>query len=147
MLSILKSPATRKSGSATASSAIRLSCAAALIALLAACVTPPPQVGLTDLSARPGEKALLAGIRSYEEAQYPEAEKLLSEALAAGFTVRKDAALAHKYLAFIYCTSVREDACKQAFRAARAADPAFALSKSESGHPQWAPVYKQVMAE
>lgn len=123
-------------------------CAAfSLALLLAGCAAPPAQIGLTDLSARPGEKALLAGIRAYEEAQYAEAEKSLSEALAAGFTVKKDAALAHKYLAFIYCTSARAENCKHAFQAARAADPAFSLSKKEAGHPQWGPVYKQVMGE
>ena len=26
----------------------------------------------------------------------------------------------------------------------RAADPAFALSKSEAGHPQWGPVYQRL---
>ena len=121
--------------------------AMSLAPLLVACATPPAQVGLSDLSARPAEKALLSGMRSYEEAQYPEAEKSLTEALAADFTVKKDASLAHKYLAFIYCTSARMEECKQAFLAARAADPSFSLSKKEVGHPQWGPVYKQVIGE
>lgn len=118
-----------------------------LALVLAGCAAPEAQVGLSDLSARPGEKALLSGIRSYEDAQYVEAEKSLTLALGSGFTVKKDAALAHKYLAFIFCTSARIDACKQAFRSARMADPGFELTKSEVGHPQWGPVYKQVMAE
>lgn len=117
------------------------------IALLAGCATPVPQVGLTDLSTRPGEKALLSGIRSYEDAQYTTAEKQLNEAIVAGFTVQKDAALAHKYLAFIYCTSDRNEECKKAFLAARAADPSFTLSKKEVGHPQWSSIYKQVFGE
>lgn len=121
--------------------------ALSLAALLAGCVAPEAQVGLSDLSARPGEKALLSGIRAYEEAQYPEAEKSLTEALTAGFTVKKDASLAHKYLAFIYCTTARTEECKQAFLAARVADPGFSLSKKEVGHPQWGPVYKQVIGE
>ncbi len=121
--------------------------ALSLGALLAGCAAPPAQVGLSDLSARPGEKALLAGIRAYEEAQYADAEKSLTEGLAAGFTVKKDASLAHKYLAFIYCTSARTEECKQAFLAARAADPNFSLTKKEVGHPQWGPVYKQVIGE
>ena len=116
-------------------------------ALLTACAAPEVQVGLSDLSARPGEKALLSGIRAYEEAQYPEAEKSLTEALAAGFTVKKDASLAHKYLAFIYCTSARIDECKKSFLAARAADPGFSLNKQEVGHPQWGPIYKQAISE
>lgn len=130
-------------------SIISKSCTAVLLSslaiLLTGCVAPEAQIGLSDLSARPAEKALLAGIRSYEEAQYAEAEKSLSASLAAGFTVSKDAALAHKYLAFIYCTSSRLEECKRAFAAARAVDPGFVLNKKEVGHPQWGPVYKQTL--
>jgi hypothetical protein len=35
--------------------------------------------------------------------------------------------------------------CEASFRAARQADPTFALSKSEAGHPVWGPVYKRVV--
>ena len=130
-------------------SIISKTCTAVLLSslaiLLTGCVAPEAQIGLSDLSARPAEKALLAGIRSYEEAQYAEAERSLSASLAAGFTVPKDAALAHKYLAFIYCTSARLEECKRAFTAARAVDPSFVLSKKEVGHPQWGPVYKQTL--
>jgi len=49
---------------------------------------------------------------------------------------------AHKTLAFIYCTSGRKAECEAAFRAARVADPAFALNKAEAGHPVWGPVYE-----
>lgn len=121
--------------------------ALSFVSVLAGCAAPEAQVGLSDLSARPGEKALLSGIRAYEEAQYPEAEKSLNEALTAGFTVKKDASLAHKYLAFLYCTSGRTEECRQAFLAARAADPGFSLSKKEIGHPQWGPVYRQAIGE
>lgn len=150
MQSRLKSIQKKKSRSLIASSSSGICTALAAIslsALLAGCAAPPAQVGLSDLSARPGEKALLAGIRAYEEAQYAEAEKSLKEGLAAGFTVKKDASLAHKYLAFIYCTSERTEECKQAFLAARAADPSFSLTKKEVGHPQWGPVYRQVIGE
>ncbi len=131
------------------SSTLRLILIGALLALVSACVTqaPQPQLGLSDLLNRPAEKALLTGMHLYEDAQYADAEKSLSDALEKGLTVKKDAALAHKYLAFIYCTSSRIDACKKSFRAARASDPAFMLNKSESGHPLWGPVYRQVMAE
>ncbi|MGZ3236283.1 MAG: TssQ family T6SS-associated lipoprotein [Burkholderiaceae bacterium] len=132
------------------SKSIRLSFAGMLLVLLAACATQPtqpPQVGLSDLLNQPGEKALLNGIHLYEDAQYADAEKSFSSSLEKGFVVKKDAALAYKYLAFIYCTSSRIDACKKSFRAARASDPSFMLNKSESGHPQWGPVYRQVIAE
>jgi Tfp pilus assembly protein PilF len=121
--------------------------AAAFSALLAGCAVPPDSapVGLTDIAERPAEKALLAGIRAYDDGQYAEAEKHLGNAVKAGLSSSKDRAAAQKYLAFIYCTSNRQANCEAAFRAARQADPAFALSKSESGHPLWGPTYKRVV--
>jgi Tfp pilus assembly protein PilF len=117
--------------------------AALLLALLAGCVVPPSP-GLMDVSERPAEKALLAGMRAYEDGQYPQAEQSLNQALTAGLASPKDRAAAHKYLAFIFCTSSRVPACEAQFRAARGDDPAFALSKAEAGHPQWGPVYQRV---
>lgn len=115
------------------------------VLLAAGCVQPPTQpVGLTDVAERPAEKALLAGIRAYDDGQYAEAERQLGSAVKAGLGSPKDRAAAQKYLAFIYCTSNRAADCEAAFRAARQADPAFALSRSEAGHPLWGPVYKRV---
>jgi hypothetical protein len=119
----------------------------AALALLAGCGTKPPAAapsGLMDVAERPAEKALLAGIRAYDDAQYAEAEKQFRQALGAGLNSAKDRAAAHKHLAFIACTSNRMNECEAAFVAARQADPAFALSKSEAGHPLWGPVYKRL---
>ena len=117
-----------------------------LIALLSACVVPPTaSPGLMDVAERPAEKALLAGLRAYDDAQYPLAEAQLTDALKNGLASPRDRAVAHKHLAFIYCTSDRVKACEDEFRAARVADPAFALSKSEAGHPRWGPVYQRVV--
>jgi Tfp pilus assembly protein PilF len=120
---------------------------AVLLAGLGACAQVPPAAplpGLMDVAERPAEKALLTGIRAYEDAQYPESEKQLKQALHIGLGSPKDQAAAHKHLAFIYCTSRRPTDCEAAFRAARQADPGFALSKSEAGHPLWGPVYLRV---
>ena len=121
----------------------------ALLALMVGCaqqpmVTATAPVGLLDVAERPAEKALLAGMRAYDDAQYPVAEKTLLAALQAGLVSPRDRAAAHKLLAFIYCTSNRGSDCEVQFRAARSADPAFALSKSEAGHPLWGPVYQRV---
>lgn len=122
-----------------------------LAALLAGCATPappapppPPPLGLAEVTDRPAERALLAGLRAYDDGQYPEAERHLGAALAAGLVSPRDRAHAHKLLAFVYCTSDRIPACEAAFRAARAADPAFALGRTEAGHPLWGPVYRRV---
>lgn len=115
--------------------------------LLTACATPPPPpapvpLGLAEVVARPGERALLDGIRAYDDGQYASAEAALQRALAAGLQSPRDQAHAHKLLAFIHCTSERLAECAAAFRAARAADPGFALSRAEAGHPLWGPVYQ-----
>jgi Tfp pilus assembly protein PilF len=116
--------------------------AVALAALATGCV----QQGLTDVMQRPAERELLNGLRAYDDGQYAEAERALQEALKTGLASAKDRANANKHLAFIYCTSQRAPACEAAFREARHADPQFALSKAESGHPQWGPVYQKVAA-
>lgn len=121
-----------------------LAAAFALALLAAGCAEPPKQAGLSEVISRPAEKALLAGMRAYDDAQYPEAEGQLNKALQAGLASPRDKATAYKLLAFIYCTSDRVPACEQAFRSARQADPAFALSRSEAGHPLWGPVYRKV---
>jgi Tfp pilus assembly protein PilF len=110
--------------------------------MLAGCVDMP-SVSLAEAMERPAERALINGLRAYEDANYPEAEKQLNQALQSGLQSPKDRAAAHKHLAFIYCTSKRSSECEAAFRAARLADPNFALSKSESGHPQWGSVYNR----
>lgn len=110
--------------------------------MLAGCVDVPT-VSLAEAMERPAERALINGLRAYEDANYPEAEKQLNQALQSGLQSNKDRAAAHKHLAFIYCTSKRNSECEAAFRAARLADPNFALSKSESGHPQWGSVYNR----
>jgi hypothetical protein len=122
---------------------------AALAALLlAACAAPPPAPppsGLADLMERPAERSLFEGIRAYDDGNYAGAETALRKALGEGLKSGRDQATAHKLLAFITCTSERVPACEDAFRAARAADAAFALSRSEAGHPLWGPVYKRVL--
>lgn len=118
---------------------------------LAGCATPAPEPpkpapgGLAELMERPGERALFEGIRAYDDGQYAAAETALRKALGAGLQSGRDRASAHKLLAFITCTSERLAECEEAFRAARTADPAFALSRSEAGHPLWGPVYRKTL--
>ncbi len=114
-----------------------------LVAALAACETPQPPapVGLTDLTERPAERALMGAMRAYDDADYPAVERQANEAMKLGLRSNRDVATAHKLRAFVYCTSNRLAACEAEFRAARAADPAFVLSRAEAGHPVWGPVY------
>lgn len=115
----------------------------AMAVLLSACAAAP-EGGLSEVMQRPAERALLAGLRAYEDGQYADAERELGKALATGLVSAKDRASAHKHLAFVYCTSQRVKPCEGAFRAARTADAGFALTRAEAGHPLWGPVYKRV---
>ena len=113
--------------------------------LVAACVQPPPApIGLLDVSARPAERSLLAGLKAYDDAQYDSADRLFRDALATGLVSPRDRAEAHKRLAFIHCAAGRLAECEAEFRLARQADRTFALDKSEAGHPVWGPVYKKL---
>jgi Tfp pilus assembly protein PilF len=119
-----------------------------LAMVIAGCAAPPPPMpsaGLSDVIERPAERALLTGMRAYDDAEYARAERALTTALQSGLNSSKDRASAHKLLAFIYCTSSRVRDCESSFRAAREADPAFALSRSEAGHPLWGPVYRRIV--
>jgi Tfp pilus assembly protein PilF len=107
-----------------------------LLILLTGCAAPNPK---TDDGA---ERNLQLGLRAYDDAQYADSERALKEALRLQLKTPKDRASAYKTLAFIYCTSGRTGECSSAFKAARAADPAFTLSKAEAGHPVWGPVYE-----
>jgi len=113
--------------------------------LLSACMQmPPAPPGPERVIERPAEKALLAGLKAYDDAQYEAAERQFRNALAAGLAAATDRAEAHKRLAFIHCAAGRLPECEAEFRRARAADAAFRLDAAEAGHPVWGPVYRRL---
>ena len=116
-----------------------------LAALLGACAVAP-EVGLSEVLERPAERALLAGLRAYDDGLYADAERELNKALASGLVSARDRANAHKHLAFVYCTSQRLKPCEDEFRAARAADVNFTLTRAEAGHPLWGSIYRRVVS-
>jgi hypothetical protein len=107
----------------------------------------PAAPGLLDLLDRPAERALLAGLRAYDDGQYAESESQLKRALDGNLRSPRDRAAAHKQLAFIYCTSGRTGQCELEFRMALRSDPGFTLTRGEAGHPMWGPVYKRVKGQ
>jgi hypothetical protein len=128
-------------------------------ALLPACETlapaPPPPLpapaapqtaSVVALYLRPAERSLIDGIRLYEEASFERAEQALRAALREGLANARDRAAAHKYIAFIACAFNRLAECEASFQNAFAADPKFALTEAEIGHPVWGPVYRRIAA-
>lgn len=127
---------------------IRILLALAAAAALAACSSEPVrkiQASIHSVFQRDGEPALAAGIRKYDDGEYADAAKNLRTALELGLS-DPDRVRAHKYLAFIDCTSGRVDRCRDEFRAALAIDPKMQLAPAEAGHPTWGPVFRSVKA-
>jgi Tfp pilus assembly protein PilF len=131
---------------------VRSALALSLAALLSACETfapPPPAAPTASIAAlylQPAERSLVDGIRLYEEALFDRAEAALRRSLDEGLADPRDRAVAYKYLAFIACAFDRIAECEESFRSAFAADPKFALSDREVGHPVWGPVYRSIAA-
>ena len=127
----------------------RWSAAAAALALLAGCSSEPVMQVSNQISSfvsGKGAPALSAGIRQFEEGEYPEATKSLSSALELGLSSTSDLAKAHKYLAFIHCVSNRVQQCRDEFARALDSSPSMDLPPSEAGHPIRGPVFKSVKA-
>jgi hypothetical protein len=112
--------------------------------LLSACMQAPRAPVAADPTTRPAERALLAGLKAYDDAQYESAENHFRSALGSGLAAPKDRAEAHKRLAFLYCAAARLPECEAEFRRARASDASFALDAAEAGHPVWGPVYRRM---
>jgi uncharacterized protein YceK len=125
--------------------AVRSSAPAETQAVAAATTAIKPAEPAAKAPIAAGDAALADGLKAYQAGQFKQAETQLTAALKAGLTTPADIVAAQKHLAFIYCTSKRDTQCAAAFKAARAADPAFALSKAEAGHPMWARTYKKAL--
>ncbi|MFI4922270.1 MAG: TssQ family T6SS-associated lipoprotein [Burkholderiales bacterium] len=117
---------------------------AAVTLLCAGCVGPLKDYNPINLIKGKGSPELSAGIKSYDEGEYAEAQKSLLSALDMGLAFKSDQVKAHKYLAFIYCISSKEKQCRDEFKKALEIDPDFELEPAEAGHPQWGPVFRSV---
>ena len=123
-------------------------CAGAGRGTAAGCPEPPPPPPAPPPPPPPtAQSELDLGIKSYEDGDYKAAEKHLQSALDMGLANRADQARAHKYLAFMVCVNGREKVCRDEFRKALEAEPAFALAPAEAGHPVWSQVVRSVKQE
>lgn len=116
--------------------------------LIAGCASQTArEMGIDKLAPRKAEQALSNGIHQYEDGDMKAAQKNLDDALSLGLTFNSDKVRAYKYLAFIYCSTGQERACRDEFRHAVEADPGFKLEPTEVGHPLWGPIYNSVRAD
>ena len=92
------------------------------------------------------QQELASGIASYENGNYKLAARQLQTALALGLEAPEEQARAHKFLAFMHCVGRRERLCREEFRKALVAYPAFDLTLAEAGHPTWGPLFRKLRA-
>ena len=127
---------------------MRLGWMLVVVGMLSACSSPPVRdIGLDKLAPRKAEQELSAGLKSYEDGNYAQAQKQIQSALNSELTFKSDRVTAHKYLAFIHCASDRKKSCRASFKEALEINPDLQLSAAESGHPLWGPVFREVQAE
>jgi Tfp pilus assembly protein PilF len=105
-----------------------------------------PQI-TEDVLRQRAQDSLAAGVKQYDAADYENAEKSLSAALDHGLLSKPDQSRARKLLAFMYCTSNRDQLCRDEFRKAFEINPDFSLTPAEDGHPIWGPVYRDVRTQ
>ena len=118
------------------------------LVFLTGCASPMMRnTGLNKLFPRKAEQALSVGINDYENGDYPAAAISLQNALDDKLIFQADQVRAHKYLAFIDCSSGRKWQCKDEFKKALAIDPAFELAPAEAGHPIWGPIFRSLKNE
>lgn len=127
---------------------MRLGYVLLLAGVLSGCSSGPARdIGLDKLAPRKAEQELSAGLKSYENGQYPQAMKHIQTALSSELTFKSDRIIAYKHLAFIYCITDRKKQCRAMFKEALDINPEFQLSTAEAGHPLWGPVFRELQSE
>src|SRR5690606_18291689 len=125
-------------------SAIWSAVAVAVVSLaLQRCATEPGRRIRALYEPPPGEAALAAGLKQFENGHNADSVRSLSSALDQGLS-DADKVRAHKHLAFIHCATSRARQCREEFRKALAVDPAMELTPAEAGHPIWGPVFRSM---
>lgn len=83
------------------------------------------------------QRNLAEGIALFEDGQYARAHSQLKQAVAVGLADGRDAALAHKYLAFYYCLHGVRRQCVKSFERALLADSDVDLNTDERSNSEW----------
>jgi Tfp pilus assembly protein PilF len=114
------------------------------LGVLTSCETAPERPpSPEEIAAEKSEEALKQGIALYEKGDFEQAIQSLSGAYwiwdaASPVAVKVEA---HKYIAFSYCVTNREEQCQTQFEHALRLDKHFILAEAERGHPLWWKTY------
>lgn len=87
------------------------------------------------------QQELNRGVASFEDNDLNSSRSALTHALQSGLIRRQDQVTAHKYLAFIDCSTHLTKRCRIEFKEALEIDPSFTLAPAEAGHPVWGPIF------
>ena len=127
---------------------IRMLLFIAVVFLLSACAginkAKDKVSGLIQPSS--AEQKLSVGVKSYEDGDYKSSLEALRDAEKMGLSRKADKITVHKYKAFIYCITDRNNMCRHEFEDILEEDPNFDLQPAEAGHPAWGPVFRSVKA-
>lgn len=102
----------------------------------------PLVIGAFDSAASSaGRSMLVQGIALFDAKNFKQAERALQAALFAGLSEPIERALAHKYLAYVYCEQSEWGRCESEFDAAFAANANFSLNEYEAQAAPWRNTY------
>lgn len=93
------------------------------------------------------EQMLADGVVKYDSGEFPQARKLLEDALKGGLKEKKDQVRARKYVAFTLCLEGKYRECRNEFMSIYDVDPNFDLTPAEAGHPSWTKTFAGAKAE
>ena len=96
-----------------------------------------------ETMAAPGRQLLGQGVALFDAKNLKMAERALQSALFAGLPNPHERVLAHKYLAFVFCSNGESARCEAEFDAAFLARPSFSLDAYEIQNTPWRDAYRK----
>jgi hypothetical protein len=105
------------------------------------CQEASPTAPVTESAAAPGRQFLSQGVALFDAKNFKMAERALQSALFAGLPNPHERVLAHKYLAFVFCSNGEASRCEAEFDAAFLARPSFSLDAYEIQNTPWRDAY------
>lgn len=107
------------------------------------CQETSPVAAATESAAAPGRQFLSQGVALFDAKNLKMAERALQSALFAGLPNPHERVLAHKYLAFVFCSNGETARCEAEFDAAFLTRPSFSLDAYEIQNTPWRDAYRK----